>query len=161
MRRKEREVIREEEIAEILKDCKVCRLGLSGEGRVYIVPMNYGYIFRDGRLTLYFHCAKEGRKLDHIRRNSGVGIEMDCRHELEEGRLACQYSYYYASIIGNGTAAVVEDSREKQKALGLIMKHQTGREFEEFETNPKLEKAVAVLRVDVEEYKGKQHMKEA
>lgn len=161
MRRKEREVTCTEEILEILEACKVCRLGLCEEGKVYIVPMNYGYIFRDGRISLYFHCAKEGRKLDVIGKNNNVGIEMDCRHELVEGKFACQYSYYFASIIGNGTAEVVEEPGEKQRALGLIMKHQAGRDFEEFETNPNLEKAVAILRVDVEEYTCKQHKRDS
>lgn len=161
MRRKEREVTRTEEVQEILDTCKVCRLGLCEEGKVYIVPMNYGYIFEDGSLSLYFHCAKEGRKLDIIARNRSVGIEMDCCHELVEGKLACQYSYYYASIIGNGTAVVVEEPEEKQKALGIIMRHQTGRKFEEFETNPKLERAVAIIRVDVEGYTCKRHAGES
>ncbi len=160
MRREDREVTSEEKIQEILDACKVCRIGLCGDGKVYIVPMNFGYLFEGGRLTLYFHCAREGRKLELIAQNADAGIEMDCRHRLVEGKAACQYSYYYASIIGNGTAAVVEDSKEKLKALGLIMKHQTGRSFEEFETNPKLEKAVAVIRVEVDEYTCKQHAEE-
>ena len=38
------------------------------------------------------------------------------------------------------------------------MKHQTGKDFSEFETNPKLEKAVTVIRVDVREYSCKQNV---
>ncbi len=159
MRRAERAVKNEEEIREILTECKVCRLGLLDEGQVYIVPMNHGYTYEDGKLTLYFHGAKEGRKLDVVKRGGPVGIEMDCRHELIEGTLACQYSYYYASIIGNVRAELIEEPKEKIKALGLVMKHQTGKAYEEFETNPKLEKAVGIIKVDVEEFSCKKHMK--
>ena len=69
MRRKEREVTDIKEIREVLDSCKVCRLGIADEGGAYIVPLNYGYRLEDGVLTLYFHGAKEGKKLDLIRKN--------------------------------------------------------------------------------------------
>lgn len=158
MRRKDREITEAAEIKRILEACKVCRLGFAGEGGVYIVPMNFGYCYEEERLVLYFHGAKEGRKMDLVRKEPSVGIEMDCGHELVEGKLACQYSYHYTSIIGKGKAAEVVEPEEKLKALGLIMKHQTGKEFDEFETNPKLEKAVAIIRVEVEDYSCKQYV---
>ncbi len=159
MRRHDREVERPEEIKEILDACKVCRLGMAEEGQVYIVPMNYGYEFEGDRLILYFHGAREGKRIELIRKNPLVGIEMDCGHELEEGELACQYSYYYGSIIGNGKAELVDEPGQKMKALAVIMKHQTGKDFAELEKNPKLEKAVAIIRVEVESYTCKRHGK--
>ena len=160
MRRTDREVKDMERIQEILEECKVCRLGMADEkGQVYIVPMNYGYRFEDNKLVIYFNGAREGKKLELIQKNPLVGIEMDCCHELEEGKLACQYSYFYASIIGNGRAEIVTEPERKLEALAAIMKHQTGRDFSEFETNPKLEKAVAVIRVEVETYTCKRHVK--
>lgn len=157
MRRKDREVTSIEEIQRILEACKICRLGFSDQGSIYIVPMNFGAVFEEGRLVLYFHGAREGRKLDLIRKNPMAGIEMDCRHELVTGDTACQYSYHYASIIGNGRAEIVTEPREKQKALSVIMRHQTGRDFSEFETNPKLERAVTIIRVEAEEFTCKCH----
>ena len=158
MRRKDREITETVKKQEIIEACKVCRLGFADEGGVYIVPMNFGYCYEEERLVLYFHGAKEGRNIKLVRKEPSVGIEMDCGHELVEGRLACQYSYHYASIIGRGKAAEVVEPEEKLKALGLIMKHQTGKEFDEFETNPKLEKAVAIIRVEVEDYSCKQYV---
>lgn len=160
MRRKDREIKSSAEIQRILEACKVCRLGLSDQNNIYIVPMNFGAVFEEGRLVLYFHGAKEGKKLELIRKNPMVGIEMDCGHELVTGKTACQYSYYYASIIGNGKAEIVTEPEEKQKALAVIMKHQTGREFAEFETNPKLGRAVAVIRAEIEEFSCKCHGRE-
>ena len=43
MRRKDREVTDIEKIKEILDACKVSRIGLMDQGKVYIVPMNHGY----------------------------------------------------------------------------------------------------------------------
>lgn len=157
MRRKDREVTEYENVRKILDACKVCRLGMYGDGKVYMVPMNLGYVLEDGKLTLYFHGAREGRKIEMIQQNPAVGFEMDCGHELAEGDVACQYSYYYASIIGSGRAEIVTDPEQKMQALSVIMKHQTGREFEEFRTNPKLEQAVAIIKVEAEEYSCKCH----
>ena len=149
MRRKDREVTDIEKIEEILDACKVSRIGLMDQGKIYIVPMNHGYSLEDGRLVLYYHGANEGKKLELVKENPQVGFEMDCGHELVEGRLACQHSYHYASIIGNGEARVITEPEEKLKALAVIMKHQTGKEFQEFETNPRLEKAVSIIKVEL------------
>lgn len=161
MRRNDREVKNMEKIQEILDTCKICRLGMADNNEVYIVPMNFGYEFEGENLILYFHGAREGRKLELIRKNSVVGIEMDCGHELVEGSAACQYSYYYGSVIGGGEAEIVEEPAEKVKALEVIMRHQTGKDFPDFTANPKLEKAVSIIRVKVGNYTCKCHKKES
>ncbi|MDR2089589.1 MAG: pyridoxamine 5'-phosphate oxidase family protein, partial [Clostridiales Family XIII bacterium] len=58
MRRKDKEITDVNEKLEILQKNKVCRLALSESDRPYIVPLNYGYSFENGALTLYFHGAK-------------------------------------------------------------------------------------------------------
>ena len=160
MRRADREVKDWNEILQILESCKVCRLGMMDEGKIYIVPMNYGYVSEEEKLVLYFHGAREGKKLRLLRVNPTVGIEMDGGHELEAGKTACQYSYFYASNIGNGKAEIVTEPEEKSRALAAIMKHQTGKVFEELESNLKLGAAVEIIRVEVEEFTCKRHRKE-
>ncbi len=86
MRRADREVKDCKEIHQILESCKVCRLGIMDEGKVYIVPMNYGYEYEEGKLVLYFHGAREGKKLRLLGENPSVGIEMDGEHELVAGK---------------------------------------------------------------------------
>lgn len=157
MRRTDREVTDQEEIQQIFDDCKVCRIGMTDEDGPYIVPLNYGYVKEEGKVILYFHGAREGKKIDLIRKNPNVGIELDYKHGLVEGNVACQYSYYYASVIGKGTASIIDNPKEKLKALNVIMRHQTGRNFDEFQKNPKLEKAVAIIRVELNEYSCKKH----
>ena len=152
-------MVEPDEIRDIIEACKVCRLGFCEEGEVYIVPVNFGYDMKGKELTLYIHCAGEGRKIDLIRKNAKVGIEMDCHHELAEGDLACQYSYYYASLIGNGHAKIVEETYKKKEALGKIMEHQTGKIFDESEMNPKLVESVTVLKIDLNTYTCKRHSK--
>lgn len=157
MRRKDREVTESSQIRQMLDEFKVCRLGFMDEGIPYIVPLNMACDYDGERLVLYFHCAKEGKKLKLIRENPMVGFEMDKEFGLTEGSTPCQYSYQFASIIGRGTAQIVEDTEEKSKALTMIMKHQSGKDFDEFVKNPKLSEAVAVIRVTAEEYTCKQN----
>lgn len=64
MRKNDREVTELTEIMGIIKKCVVCRLGMVDDGTPYIVPLNFGYEFDGAALTLYFHCAKEGRRID-------------------------------------------------------------------------------------------------
>lgn len=157
MRRKEREVTGSGEIKKFLDTCKVCRLGIMDGAKPYIVPMNMAYEFKEGKLSIYFHCAKEGKKVDLIQKNSNVCVEMDQEISLVEGNVPCQYSYRFMSIIGSGSAVIVEDEREKVYALTKIMKHQTGKDFDIFEKNPKLVSAVCIIRVDVMEYACKKN----
>ncbi len=46
--------------------------------------------------------AREGRKLDILRKNPTVAFEMDCRGALDEHDVACQCGYYFASVTGVG-----------------------------------------------------------
>ncbi|HNU36390.1 MAG TPA: pyridoxamine 5'-phosphate oxidase family protein, partial [Methanomassiliicoccales archaeon] len=68
MRKAEREIMDQGELEEVIRRAEVCRLAMVDDGKPYIVPMNFGY--RNG--CLYFHCAKEGRKLDVLRENPKV-----------------------------------------------------------------------------------------
>ena len=69
MRRKEREVTDLTRIREILEECEVCHLGLVEDGKAYVVPLNFGYTLEDGKLSLYFHSAASGRKVEILRKN--------------------------------------------------------------------------------------------
>jgi nitroimidazol reductase NimA-like FMN-containing flavoprotein (pyridoxamine 5'-phosphate oxidase superfamily) len=130
MRRKDRQVLNEAEILSIIDACKVFRVAIKDEYGLYIIPLNFGYTFKNGILTMYIHSAKEGRKVDAFRKYSEVAFEMDTEHALITGPLPCNYSYNYSSIIGQGHVEEVLDTEEKIFGLALIMKHQTGKDFE-------------------------------
>lgn len=66
------------------------------------------YAVEDGAFTFYCHSAKEGKKLDVIRKNASVAFEMDCQNALQHGETACTHSYYYASVLGEGKAEILE-----------------------------------------------------
>lgn len=152
MTKRELQVTDMGQIRAILDTAKVLHLGLAVDNEPYVVPMNYGYAMEDGNLVLYLHSAVRGRKLDMIRSNPRVFFEMDCNLEPFEGKKPCQYGLAYSSIMGRGIARIVDDVEEKMKAMSILMRTQTGKEFE---FNDRLVSIVAVIRIDVTEFTAK------
>ena len=152
MTKRERQITDPKQIEAILDASKVLHLGLAVDNEPYVVPLNYGYTMEDGKLVIYLHSAQRGKKLDMIRSNPRVFFEMDCNRVPFEGVMPCQYGMVYSSIMGRGLAHIVEDVEEKKKAMTILMKTQTGKDFT-FED--RLVSMVAVIRVDVAEYTAK------
>ena len=69
--RRAKQALSPQECQAILERGRTCILAVSGaEGYPYAVPLNY--VYQDGKL--YFHCAKQGQKLDAIRQNPKVSV---------------------------------------------------------------------------------------
>ena len=99
------------------------------------------------------HSAKEGHKLDRLRHDSRVCVELECDAALVSGGdVPCRYGLSYASVIGWGTAGIVEDEAEKIRGLKLLMKNQTGRDFE---FDGKMASAVAVIKAVIPRFTAK------
>ena len=94
----------------------------------------------------------QGNKLDLLRKNPNVCFELDCDLIPFEGKVACQYGLSYAAISGRGRAVLVEDVEQKMEAMSILMKTQTGRDFQ---FNERLVSIVAVIRVDVTQFSVK------
>ncbi len=152
MTRREREVTDIGEIVKILDNAKVLHLGMVDGDEPYVVPMNYGYTLEDGKLTLWLHGAKRGRKLDVMRGNPKVFFEMEYGITPFEGEIACKYGITYSSLMGRGIAEIVEDIEVKKSALSFLMKTQTGKDFE-FED--KMAAVVSIIKIDVSDFTAK------
>jgi len=152
MTKRERQITDEAQITAILDAGKVLHLGLAVDNEPYVVPMNYGYTRENGKLVMYLHSAVRGKKLDMIRANPRVFFEIDCDLVPFESELPCQYGLSYSSVMGKGIAHIVDDVEEKKKAMSILMKTQTGKDFT-FED--RLVSVVAVIRIDVESYTAK------
>ncbi len=153
MRRKDREITTLTETVELLKQSKVMRLGLVDEGYAYIVPLSFGYEVVGEQLKLYFHSAKEGKKIDLLRENGKVSFEVDTLGDITTGEDACEYSCLFGSVMGRGTAAFVEDEAEKLHALQRIMAHQAGEA--EYSYDKRVVDVTAVVCITVESLSGK------
>lgn len=155
MRRKDREVTDLMKIENIISRCSCCRIGFHDEGEVYIVPLSFGYEAKGDTYIFYFHGAKEGRKIDLIKKNPMVGFEMDTNYALNKAELACGHSARFQSIIGNGIVSIVSEIEEKKLGLSLLMEHITGKQNWNFDE--KMMNAATVFKLEVTKMSCKEH----
>ena len=148
MRRADKEIADRGEIDKILQKATVCRLGLVDGPIPYIVPLSFGY---DG-ITLYFHSACEGKKVDLLRRNAVVCFEFDIDAEPVRSETSCGWTMRYRSVIGSGTASFVEDLAGKSEALKIIMRQYTEGPYDFPE---EMLRRIAVIKVAIGEISGK------
>lgn len=145
MRRKEKEVTDLGMIEEIVNRAEVCRIAVCDKDIPYVIPMNFGY--RDG--SVYLHSAREGRKVEALKRNNRVCFEVDVDQELVTADHSCGFDMRYRSVIGYGRAYLVEDDEEKRRGLDTIMEHygeKAGHRYKE-----KAFSLALVIRIDLEE----------
>ena len=104
-------------------------------------------------LILYFHSAKEGRKIRVLKENDAVCFEMSSEGEpVFAEKTPCDSGYYYSCVHGFGNALFIEDIKEKCSALTLLMKHQANidTEFTELQAD-----SVCVFKVVSADFTGK------
>lgn len=155
MIRKDREVTDPQKIREIILACDCCRIGLADGAHVYIVPLNFGYEEEGDKKIFYFHGAREGRKIDLIRKIRYAGFELDTNHKLKEGTTPCNFSFQFQSVIGEGPICMVEEEEEKKKALQSIMNHYS--EVRDWDFTTVMVNAVSLFRLEVKELSCKEH----
>lgn len=154
--RRELQITDINEIKDILDKSNILHLGLVDGDEPYVIPMNYGYTLEGEKLTLYLHGATEGKKLDLMRANPKIFFSIESDVTPFEGRVACQYGTSYYSVMGKGTATILENPEEKMKGLSVFMKSQTGLDFE---FNERMVSAVSVIRLDITDYTAKHRPK--
>lgn len=122
---------------------------LGDNGYPYAVPLSYIYL--DGKL--YFHCAKQGHKLDAIKSCPKVSfciIDQDLIVPRE-------YTTYFRSVILFGKAKIMEDETEIRYAADKLAEKYAP---EDTETNRKntIEKESArlcMVQIEIEHITGK------
>ena len=121
MRRKDREIQDIHEIFDILTRCDTIRLGMHGEEYPYVVPVSFGAELADGKPVIYFHCAREGMKVDLLVANPHVCVEGDIFIRTE--RVPHGITTRYESVIGFGECRFVKDAEEIRHGLKILTEH--------------------------------------
>ena len=148
MRRTDREITDLAAIQKFIQQESIIRIAFYDEGDIYIVPVNYGYLFENDKHAFYFHGAKAGRKFELTKSSPSVGFEIDGNYELLEADIACDFSARFQSVIGTGKLSLVDDFEEKIKGLNLLMKQSTGKDSWNYEN--KMIDGVAVFKLEAE-----------
>jgi uncharacterized protein len=153
MRRSDREIHEKPEMIDILNRGDVCRIALVDGNDPYIVALNYGYIWPESGLTLYFHCATSGKKLEIINKNNSACFIVDVDHELVRGDKSCDWGMKYKSVVGRGSLEIVDDEAEKKTGLDALMHHYSGKS--DFIYDNKILSITKVLKITVTNITGK------
>ncbi len=149
MRRSDKAVTAQSAIEKILRAGKTCQLAFSVDPVPYLVTLNYGY--HDG--VLYFHGAREGRKIDLIRENGQAAFTVALDLGLVKGAHACDWSVRFQSVVGHGQISLLETMAEKCQALDLFMAQYSA---DEFSYPDKMIQATAVFKLVISEMTVKQ-----
>ena len=114
--RRFKQQITEEECCEVLKNAKRGVLSLLGEdGYPYGLPINQWYCEEDGKL--YFHGAKEGHKIEAIRKCDKVSF---CAYD-EGYRKEGDWALNIKSVIAFGRISLVEDEDVARKICSHLV----------------------------------------
>ena len=157
MRRKEKAVTGLADIESVINAAPYFALGLTDHNEAYMVPLDFGYESNGQNLgTVYFHCARAGRKLDLLKANPRVSLLFVASgHALideGDGSLACTLNTDYRSVMALGEARVIEGEAEKLAAMRVVLR-QHG--CEHLPVDPKNLDKTALVRVDLNQAMGK------
>lgn len=126
----------------------------TGEDTPYCLPLS---LVRVGD-RLYFHCAKQGRKLDLLRRNPKVCVTFVGTSEPAYVESNNTFTDYFQSAMVTGTASEVLEDDEKIEALRALCTKVTpeGMSGDNFERAVSGSLAVTgVWRIEMEEVTAK------
>ena len=152
MRRKDKEITDIEQIGEILKEAEVIRIAMVDGSEPYLVAMNY--VFFNG--CIYMHSAKEGRKIDVLKKNKRVAFQADIGAEIILKGKASDCTTKYMSVFGTGKAIMVGEKEEKKKALDALMTKHTG--DTEFEYPENVFNNTLIIKIEIDYMSGKKSL---
>lgn len=158
MRRKDREVTDLNQIFDIVSRCSVAHVGMTEHGKPYVVALNFGYERKGDSLILYFHSAYEGRKMEILKENPSVYVQMNCVDEFISGshENPCAFCWRYDSVMGAGMVEFLETPEEKAHALNCMIQH-LGKTEDCFQFPAENLKRTCVYRVCIDAPTGKHH----
>jgi uncharacterized protein len=144
-----RMLTKEEEMLRIIHEAQVCYLGMSEDNNPYVLPMNFAY--ESG--VFYLHAAPEGHKLEVLKGNAQVCININTGNELfhRHKEVGCSWGMKFKSVNAFGKATFIDDYEEKYRVMQLFMVKFSGETYEFSEPSIR---NVAVIRVDVEKMTG-------
>jgi len=149
MRRPERRMPDEAALKLLKEGAHGVLSAVDGDGAPYGVPLNYCYA--EAENALFFHCAKEGRKVDCIRHDSRVTFTVIARADID----AAHFTTRYESVIVEGRACFVEGDDEKRLRLRQLCEALAPSAARRDAVIENGLSSVAVVWVDIESISGK------
>jgi nitroimidazol reductase NimA-like FMN-containing flavoprotein (pyridoxamine 5'-phosphate oxidase superfamily) len=120
------------------------------DNQPYLVTLSYGY--DEKRDCIYFHCAKEGKKIDYLKANNNVWGQAVIDHGYVDG----DCNHLYTSAHFQGAVTFLESLEEKLEAVKCMMR-QLEKDPEPMIARFKPERLEAAMigRIDIKHLTGK------
>jgi nitroimidazol reductase NimA-like FMN-containing flavoprotein (pyridoxamine 5'-phosphate oxidase superfamily) len=115
IRRKEKEISDKNEMLAILENAKYITIAMCADNEPYLVTLSHGYDRE--RNCIYFHCAREGKKIDILKEQNKVWGQALMDKGYVQG--SCDQLYTTTQFMGRVT--FVENSDEKKHALDVMI----------------------------------------
>ena len=125
------------------------------EGAPYCLPLSLVRVDH----SLYFHCAKVGRKLDLMRKHPQVCVTFCAEGTPTYEENTGDYTTYFSSVIATGTAVEVTEDEEKILGLRALCQRMTPEAMVGDNFQKAIESSLrvtAVWRIDLDEIVGKE-----
>ena len=150
MRRMDKAIADVEEMKKILRSTEYVTIAMSKDNEPYMVSLSHGY--DEANNCIYFHCAKEGKKLDYLKSNNAVWGQALQDHGYRQG----ECTHLYASVHFKGRVTLLMDPDEKLRALSLMARRLDG-DPERLITGWRPERLVETVvgRIEIEYMTGK------
>lgn len=116
IRRKDKEITDTTVLKKILKSAKYVTVALSMNNQPYLVSLSHGY--DEDHNCIYFHCTKEGKKLDYLKANSTIWGQAVLDYGYSEG----ECDHHYASVHFQGKATLLDTLEEKRHAAECMIR---------------------------------------
>ncbi len=122
IRRRDKDVTDPAAVKDVLLRGEVARIGMVTPEGPYVVPVSYAVLPEgDGEpLRLVVHGAREGRKVEALRKDPRVCVEVTVDVATVPAVRACDVSVRFRSVIAFGRAVFLEDPAARARALAAI-----------------------------------------
>ena len=152
IRRKEKAITDIKEMEEILTKAKYVTIAMSKDNEPYLATLSHGYNAEEK--CIYFHCAKEGKKIDILNENNIVWGQA----LVDRGYVTGKCDHLYATTQFKGRVYFINDLEEKRTALITMINQLEGnpKEVIEKQINEKSLQRVNIGRIDIEYLSGKE-----
>jgi nitroimidazol reductase NimA-like FMN-containing flavoprotein (pyridoxamine 5'-phosphate oxidase superfamily) len=155
IRRKEKEIKDKNEMLAILEAAKYVVIAMCRENEPYLATLSHGYDRE--RNCIYFHCAKEGKKVDILNEQNEVWGQA----LMDKGYIQGSCDHLYATTQFKGRVTFVESKDEKKHALEVMINalEDNPQEVMDSQLSEKSIEGVQIGRIDIEHMSGKKSEK--
>jgi nitroimidazol reductase NimA-like FMN-containing flavoprotein (pyridoxamine 5'-phosphate oxidase superfamily) len=155
IRRNEKEISDINEMVAILDEAKYVVVAMCKDDEPYLATLSHGYDRE--RNCIYFHCAKEGKKVDILKEQNKVWGQA----LMDKGYVQGSCDHLYATTQFMGRVTFVEDRDEKRQALEVMINalDDDPQKLLDTQLTEKSIQGVEIGRIDIEYMSGKKSEK--